>query len=359
MKHVALAPSPAQINRRGRRFYIYWVDMKLIISLDVEEEGLFSGRYPREAGVTNVAELSRLEFIPRDFGLPLTLLVSYRVAQDPAACKILARWRDQYQAEIGVHLHPWSTPPFVPLPQPEPVPAEDIPLPVLQDKFAHLIKQVQDSLRLTPESFRMGRFDFGPRVQGLLPEFGLRVDSSIVPLTWKGRTDYFLAPADPFLLAPDTAAAPALLEVPLTLVPLLANLPRALARLAHSLPGASGRQLLSRFKYVGAAGIQPAWFPLASMRLAAGLHRRRGGRVLTMFFHSSELQPGASRLFPTEQAVGRFVAKIRAFLTWLLRSGPVEGITLSDLYRDYVKIDRATQRVAPTTITSIQISSKN
>ena len=97
--------------------------MKLVISLDVEEEGLFSGRYPRESGATNVAELRRLEFIPREFGLPLTLLVSYRVARDPAACQVLARWRDLYQAEIGVHLHPWSTPPFADLSCPEPVPA--------------------------------------------------------------------------------------------------------------------------------------------------------------------------------------------------------------------------------------------
>jgi len=315
--------------------------MKLIISLDVEEEGLFSGRYPRESGVTNVAELSRLEFIPRDFGLPLTLQVSYRVARDPAACKILARWRDQYQAEIGVHLHPWSTPPFADLPHPEPIPAVKIPLPLLRDKFAHLIEQVQNSLRITPESFRMGRFDFGPTVQGLLPEFGLKVDSSIVPLTLKGTGDYFLAPADPFCLIPATPGHPALLEAPLTMVPVAAALPRVLARLAPRLPGAAGRRLLGWFKYVGAAGIQPAWFPLPSMRLAASLHRRRGGRVFTMFFHSSELQPGASRLFPTELAVSGFVAKIRAFLDWLVKTGPVTGVTLSGLYQDWLETQEA------------------
>jgi hypothetical protein len=305
--------------------------MKLVISLDVEEEGLFSGRYLRESGVTNVAELRRLEFSPREFGLPLTLLVSYRVAQDPAACQVLARWRDLYRAEIGVHLHPWSTPPFADLPQPEPVPAEQLPLPLLRDKFAHLVQSVQASLGVTPTSFRMGRFDFGPKVMDLLPEFGLRVDSSVVPLTLKGAGDNFLAPADPFSLTP------ALLEVPLTLVPVIANSPRVLARLARSLPGSSGRKLLGWFKYVGTAGIQPAWFPPASMRLAAGLHRRRGGRVLTMFFHSSELKPGAGRLFPTEQAVAAFVAKLRAFLDWLVRTGLVEGVTLSGLLQEYAK----------------------
>jgi hypothetical protein len=305
--------------------------MKLVISLDVEEEGLFSGRYPRKSGVTNVAELRRLEFIPRDFGFPLTLLVSYRVAQDPAACEVLARWRDLYRAEIGVHLHPWSTPPFADLGQPEPVPAVQLPLPLLRAKFRNLVDQVQSSLGVKPASFRMGRFDVIPRILSLLGEFGLKVDSSVVPLTLKGMGDYFLAPAEPFPLTPD------LLEVPVTMVPVIASLPRALARLAPRLPGSLGRGLLGCFKHVAAAGIQPAWFPPASMRLAAGLHRRRGGRTLTMFFHSSELQPGASRLFPTEQAVGRFVAKIQAFLNWLVRTGPVEGVTLSGLFQEYLK----------------------
>jgi hypothetical protein len=216
------------------------------------------------------------------------------------------------------------------------VPSEHIPLPLLRDKLGNLISTIQDYLGVTPASFRIGRFDLGPKILSLLPEFGLRVDSSIVPLTWKDRTDYFLAPADPFHLPPDTPHGPALLEVPLTMVPVLANLPRALARLAPTLPWSSGRLLLSRFKYLGAAGIQPAWFPLTSMRLAAGLHRRRGGRTLTMFFHSSELKPGASRHFPNEPAVQRLVAKLRAFLTWLSQSGPVEGVTLSGLYREYV-----------------------
>jgi hypothetical protein len=310
--------------------------MKLVLSLDVEEEGLFSGRYSRAPGVTNVAELRRLEFIPREFGFPLTLLVSHRVAQDPAACEVLARWRELHGAEIGVHLHPWSTPPFADL-GPEPVPAEHIPLPLLRDKFGHLIQQVQDALAVRPLSFRMGRFDFSPKIQGLLPEFGLRVDSSIVPLTLNGTGDYFLAPADPFWLDPAAAGRPGLLEAPLTMVPVLAPLPRVLARLAPVLPGSTGRRLLSWFKYVGATSLQPAWFPLPSMRLAAGLHRARGGRVLTMFFHSSELQPGASRFFPTEPAVQGFVAKIRTFLTWLMASGPVEGVTLSGLYQEYAK----------------------
>jgi hypothetical protein len=311
--------------------------MQLIISIDVEEEGLFFGQYPRTPpGVTNVAELARLEFIPRDFGLPLTLLVTYQVARDPAACRVLARWRDRYGAEIGVHLHPWNTPPFADLPHPEPVPSEKLPRAILRAKFASLLSQVRAGLMVTPRSFRMGRFDAGPRVFRLLPEFGLEVDSSVAPLTSKNPDPrLFLAPADPFCLGGVGPGGKPLLEVPITMVPVVPGTPQLIERLAAAAPPAWGNHLRRLFRSVGVAGVQPAWYPLVSLQLAARLHRRREGRVLTMFFHSSELKPGASRLFPTEAAVNRFVAKIRAFLTWLVQTGPVEGMTLAALGQDW------------------------
>jgi hypothetical protein len=313
--------------------------MQLIISIDVEEEGLFFGHYPRTPpGLTNVRELERLEFIPRDFGLPLTLLVTYQVARDPAACRVLARWRDRYGAEIGVHLHPWNTPPFADLPDPEPVSSEKLPRTILRDKFATLLSQVRAGLMVTPRSFRMGRFDAGPQVFSLLPEFGLEVDSSVAPLTRKNPDPrLFLAPADPFLLGGVGPEGKPLLEVPITMVPVVPGTPALVARLAAAAPPAWGDHLRSLFRWGGVAGVQPAWYPLVSLQLAARLHRRRGGRVLTMFLHSSELKPGASRLFPTEAAVNRFVEKIRAFLTWLVQTGPVEGTTLAELGEDWRK----------------------
>jgi hypothetical protein len=311
--------------------------MKLVISIDVEEEGLFFGHYPRTPpGVTNVAELARLAFIHRDFGLPLTLLVTYQVARDPAACRVLAQWRDRYGAEIGVHLHPWNTPPFADLPDPEPVASERLPRRLLRDKFASLLSQVQAGLAVTPRSFRMGRFDAGPQVFSLLPEFGLEVDSSVAPLTHKNPDHrFFLAPADPFPLDGVGPEGKPLLEVPITLVPVVAGTPQLVARLAAVAPPPWGDRLQNLFRYGTVAGVQPAWYPLVSLQLAARLHRRRGGRVLTMFFHSSELKPGASRLFPTEAAVSRFVEKIRNFLTWLIETGPVEGVTLAELGEDW------------------------
>jgi hypothetical protein len=179
----------------------------------------------------------------------------------------------------------------------------------------------------------MGRFDWSSDLLELLPRFGLKVDSSMVPLTLKGEGPLnFLAPVEPFWVDFSTSPGVQILEAPVTMVPVWARSAKALYRLVSLFPRTWGEALLSRFRFVGAAGIHPAWFPQFSMRLAAYLHRHRGGRVLTLFLHSSELLPGGNPDFPDAAAVDRLVAKLRDFLAWLVRRGPVTGVTLSGLH---------------------------
>jgi hypothetical protein len=244
---------------------------------------------------------------------------------------VLLNWRQRRGSEIGLHLHPWNTPPFADVALPEPISSEDLPQDILRAKLATLAASVRDSLGVQPVSFRMGRFDRGPKLMALLPEIGVKVDSSVVPLGGKGQVPGdFLAPADPYFLGEGPGR---LLEAPLTMASICPGLAPLVHRLAGPRPQGVKAALRRAFRYLGVAGIQPAWFPLASMQLAAALHRRRGGRVLVMFFHSSELQPGATRLFPTEAAVQGLVGKIRRFLQWLTVRGPVTGVTLGELYR--------------------------
>jgi hypothetical protein len=175
-----------------------------------------------------------------------------------------------------------------------------------------------------------------------LPEFGLQVDSSVAPLTLKNADPRgFLAPADPFPLWDSGSKENLLLEVPITMVPVVAGIPGLVDRLAAAGPPPWGQRLRGLFRYVGAVGVQPAWYPLASMQLAARLHRRRRGQVLTMFFHSSELKPGATRLFPTEAAVSRFVDKIRTFIAWLVQTGPIQGVTLAKIGEDWRQVGKS------------------
>ena len=284
--------------------------------------------------------LERLAFIPRDFGLPLTLLVTYQVARNPAACRVLARWRDLYGGEIGAHLHHWNTPPFADLTEAEPAASEKLPRALLRDKFDSLVSQIQAGLAVTPRSFRMGRFDAGSQVFSLLPEFGLEVDSSVAPLTRKNPDPrFFLAPADPFVLGGIGPEDKPLLEVPITLVPIVGKTPGLIDHLAALAPPTWAPACGAYSAMGGSSGSsRPCilWCP-CNWRLTS---TAAAGRVLTMYFHSSELNPGTNPLFTTEAAVNRFVDKIRAFLTWLVQTGPVEGVTLAAFGGDWRRTGR-------------------
>lgn len=307
--------------------------VKLVISIDVEEDGLFSGMYRREPpGVSNVAALDRLEFVSREFGLPLTLLVTYPVLGEARSRDLLARWRNTFGAEIGAHLHPWATPPYQRETRAEPVPARLLAPTLLRDKISSLVSAIESGIGAAPTAFRMGRFDDAPTLAQTLVEAGFLADSSVVPFSTRlGRGHMFRAPRDPYVLLPGDVLRPPLVEVPLTMATVSLGLAAAAFHASGVLPDHLRWRWLDRFRYVGVVGVHPAWYLLPAMKACARLHRRCGGRVFNVFLHSSELMPGATPMFRTEAAVGRVVDRLRAWLTWLLEREQVEGLTLSQV----------------------------
>ena len=113
--------------------------LRVVVSLDVEEEGLFSGHYATSGcGVSNVSLLPRLAPLSRDLGFPLTLFCAHTVFADAGACHVLEQMRDHYGAEIGAHLHHWSTPPASPLDPPhegQPTRTDKLPRDLLRQRL--------------------------------------------------------------------------------------------------------------------------------------------------------------------------------------------------------------------------------
>ena len=69
--------------------------LRVVVSLDVEEEGLFSGRYAAsDCGVRNVALLPRLAPLSQELGFPLTLFCAHTVFASAEARPVLAWMRD-------------------------------------------------------------------------------------------------------------------------------------------------------------------------------------------------------------------------------------------------------------------------
>ncbi len=304
--------------------------LSVVVTMDVEEEGLFSGRYRRRGTtVRNVAALRRLAPLSRELGFPLTLLCAHPVFTDPEACRTLEYMRDHCGAEIGAHLHHWSTPPYesdeIFCPG-TPVRTHLLGRDLLESRLDSLLAAGRAFQGAGLTSFRMGRWDLKKELFPLLAERGILADSSVCPLrAFAGGADHFLAPAQPWR---PLGRHSGLLEVPLTQICPLPGLPGLWQALFRRCPKKDS------FHFLAAVSANPFWHTDAVMRLCARLIVRRKSPVLCLFWHSSELMPGGSPQVPDAASADRVFSRIFSFFRWLRENFEVRGRTLSGLSRD-------------------------
>jgi hypothetical protein len=83
---------------------------QLVVTIDTEPD-LPHRRRPSAGTLRNVPAL--LELQRRMPDVRLTLLVTHSVVSDPDSLRVLERLARDSACEIGAHLHPEETPPFV------------------------------------------------------------------------------------------------------------------------------------------------------------------------------------------------------------------------------------------------------
>lgn len=295
----------------------------VIISLDVEEEGLFSGNYPSgNVTVDNVSHLPKLAPLTSQLGFPLTLFCAYSVFANEDATKAVIWMKDHCRAEIGGHLHHWSTPPIEVF-FGKPARTDKMPKEILENKLKNLLITGEKTIGNPITSFRMGRWDLKASLLPLLAKNGILVDSSVCPLRFtKDGPNHFLAPAEPYWVKMENDNK--ILEVPITQIPLSKTLARV-----WSLNKVS--DFVDKFHFFGALSANPFWHSAKIMRMATALHVKRGGNVLNIFWHSSELFPGASPHVPNQSAADLAFEKIFSFCQWLKNKYEIQGITISQL----------------------------
>src|SRR6266704_716599 len=83
---------------------------ELLITIDTEPD-LPKRRTPSDGTLNNIPALLQLQRQIPD--VKLTLLVTHSVVTDPSSLRVLERIKRDHDCEIGAHLHPEETPPFV------------------------------------------------------------------------------------------------------------------------------------------------------------------------------------------------------------------------------------------------------
>jgi hypothetical protein len=315
--------------------------MKLIITIDTEEDNW--GQYaPRGHTLGNIEKIPHLQDIFDSFHAKPTYLVTYPVATDETSISLLREIEKSGRCEIGMHCHPWNTPPF----------EEDLnegnsmlcnlPHDLQHKKLSILHNTIRKNFGIDPVSFRSGRWGYDQRVAENLFDLGYKVDTSITPyIDWtnySGR-DFSSVPPQPFRFSRENAfaetAAGQLLEVPATIGYLQRNFARC-----NKIHKFLSRKPINRLRIIGIlhrlhllnkVWLSPEQSDSKQMIKLTNCLIKKKYKIINLFFHSTALKAGLTDYVRTVSDEKRFIQQIEEFLAFTNRVG-VESVRLSDAY---------------------------
>jgi len=284
--------------------------MKIIISVDTEADD----QWKREStlSIDNVFMLDRFQNLCERYNMPPTYLLTHEVATSEKATQQFKIWQDR-GAEIGAHLHPWTTPPL------DERDADENPFPSelsdeeLGEKLSNLTRAVGKVCGHSPTSYRAGRWGFDARQAEFLEELGYTVDLSITPgLSWKklkgrggaaGGPDFSKEQIEPRLLNDKV------LEVPMTIL---------------------RTGFLRRLKWLRVFENTTVMQLKSVIKTAL----RRGLPTAVFMIHSSELAVGKSPYVKTPDALEHVYECLEGLFKVCEKEG-VRGITASAFAKEY------------------------
>lgn len=320
-----------------------------LITIDTEGDNEWAR--PKEITTRNARFLPRFQALCEAHGLKPTYLTNYEMARCPDFQAFGREAINRGTAEIGLHLHPWSSPPLTPLTDDDMAHHPyliEYPDSVMREKIARLTDLLEETFGVPMVSHRAGRWAFDGRYARILAERGYRVDCSVTPyVSWKhfagapqgrGGSDYSRFPDTAYFVDFDDIRRPgdsALLEVPMSTVPARRPLAKA------------GRRALSNGPHLLRA-VGNRLFPVYWLRPRGGNVRQmltllqwaveEGRDYVEFMLHSSELMPGGSPRFPTEKEIELLYADMEQVFQAAARS--FQGRTMQEYHQHFVERHR-------------------
>lgn len=306
--------------------------MKFILTIDTEADNQWD--HGRELTVENLKFIPRFQELCNKYAIIPTYLVTSEVCEDAFAKEIFPEYILKGKAEVGTHLHSWTTPPFLDkagytFNDKNHIFASEIESDLVEKKIITLTNQIEKSFGRRPTSFRSGRYGFSENVGKILAENNYLVDSSVTPYTsWtynkglpngSGGPDFIDKTPFPYRYQFEKAS---LLEIPITILPTKFPFNQYQALSAIYFRNVNQNFFLKVIRKLLFAG-QPLWLrPYMKTKSADFISilneaKRINLPFLVMMFHSSELMPGCSIYRKDEQAIERLYTQLEEFFIFL------------------------------------------
>src|SRR3954464_3482455 len=299
----------------------------LVVVVDTEAEFDWVGSSSRRAvGVTSVEALRQVLPIFERYNIRPTFVVDYPVSTIPEGYEVIRDFYKSGVCQVGAHLQPWDTPPFVEeITDRNSYPGNLTPE-VEREKLVRLTAAIAENIGIQPRIYKAGRYGFGLATPGILAELGYEIDVSVVPGTDLRRhfgPDFSKCPAHPYWFG----ANPALLEIPLSVgyTGLLARFP-AFARALTTSPFLTALHLpgvLSHLHLLDRIVLTPEGVTFEEQRRLTRAMLRRGYRVFSLVYHSPSLVPGNTPYVRNAAELHPFLRRIEQYLEFFM--GEVGG----------------------------------
>ncbi len=333
--------------------------LPFIVTIDAEGDNLWAR--PQQALTRNAARIPRFQSLCETYGLKVCYMVDYTMAQSPVFQEFARDLLARDAGEIGMHLHAWETPPFMPSldndRRSNPYLTE-YPKDIMRAKVHRATSLLEDIFDIPIISHRSGRFAFDERYARILAERGFLVDCSVSPhVSWagclghadgNGGPDYSGFRDSAYWLDLDDISRPgasALLEAPVTVFRSWPGwiTPPAPGRKREWIKQAVNRVFPAlQWLYPTYPRYRPRRFGfLAAVRqVSRVVSAAEAGRThLEFLLHSSELMPGGSPSLNSEADIDRLYEEITALFEVAARH--CRSMTLSEFHSWHSRISPA------------------
>jgi len=313
-----------------------------LVTVDTEEEWDWSGNFPSAPFSTeNIQHVPKFQAFCKSIGVAPTYFVDYAVADKQENVEILNHFFKLEECDIGAHLHPWCTPPVDEQISEYNSHAVNLSIDLYAKKMAALTDLLQRSFNAHPLSFRSGRWGINGAMMKVLAEQGYRVDSSVRPFYSEPYFSYHSAPTQPYWPAFDNVLAEDetqrdILEIPTTsgfnfpwfekmdfVHSLLSKKPINKLRMIG---------ILSRLGLMRKITVTPEDTSSRDLCRCIDMCVRRGDRLISLFFHSSDLMPGNTAYVQNESDEAEFYNKIQQTVQHARTAYDAEFLTVRQTY---------------------------
>ena len=323
--------------------------MNLVVTIDTEGDNQWD--HGRGVTVENMKYVPRFQELCEKYDIKPTYLVTSEICDDNFSREFLGVLNISGRAEIGCHLHSWTTPPFEEKPgfrynDKNHSYASELPPGLLKSKLKNLTDQIKVSFGKNPTSFRSGRYGFNDEVARELVKNGYLVDSSVTPYTsWKshpgladgnGGPDFIDKGPFPYYFNYQEGT---LLEIPVTILPTRYPLNKYSSVAEFYFRNVDTSFILRAFRKAFFRN-QPMWLrPYVWMTnniLNEVVDEALKLKLpyIVMMFHSSELMPGCSIYRPDIHSIEVLYNLLGSFFKDM-QDRKVESVTLTEAAINY------------------------